>query len=54
MDILKKNGWTLNRINGSHHIFTKEGSGSISVPVHGSKDIGPFAKVLLKQAGIIK
>jgi predicted RNA binding protein YcfA (HicA-like mRNA interferase family) len=28
MAILKENGWTLNRINGSHHIFTGSLAGS--------------------------
>jgi len=37
--ILKKNDWQLDRIKGSHHIMRKEGRGSVSVPVHGSKDL---------------
>jgi predicted RNA binding protein YcfA (HicA-like mRNA interferase family) len=53
MDILRKNGWTLDRVNGSHHIFKKEGaSRPVTVPLHGSKDMGPIAKAILKQAGI--
>jgi predicted RNA binding protein YcfA (HicA-like mRNA interferase family) len=53
MSILRKNGWTLDRVNGSHHIFKKDGATRpISVPLHGNADIGPFAKVILKQAGI--
>jgi len=31
--LLKKNGWQLDRINGSHHIFRKEGM-TVSVPEH--------------------
>ncbi|BBL34683.1 hypothetical protein Nstercoris_00925 [Nitrosomonas stercoris] len=31
-------GWRLYRINGSHHIMHKDGV-SVSVPVHGSKDL---------------
>jgi predicted RNA binding protein YcfA (HicA-like mRNA interferase family) len=50
--ILLKNGWKLNRINGSHHVFEKEGRRSISVPVHGNTDIGRFAQKLLKEADI--
>lgn len=38
MNRLKQNGWVLDRINGSHHIFIKD-SKTIPVPVHGSKDI---------------
>jgi predicted RNA binding protein YcfA (HicA-like mRNA interferase family) len=52
MDILKENGWTLVRIRGSHHIFTKDGHGTVPVPVHGNRDLGVFAKRLLTQAGI--
>ena len=37
INLLKKNGWKLDRINGSHHIFRKEGM-TVSVPVHG-KDV---------------
>ena len=36
--LMKKNEWILDRINGSHHIMIK-GKKTISVPVHGSKDI---------------
>jgi predicted RNA binding protein YcfA (HicA-like mRNA interferase family) len=53
MDILRKNGWYLDRINGSHHVFEKDGaSRSVSVPVHGNHDIGHFAKRILKEARI--
>jgi len=53
MAILRKNGWTLARIKGSHHIFVKEGiDRSVVVPQHGNKDLGRFAYVILKQAGI--
>ncbi|MBP3710202.1 MAG: type II toxin-antitoxin system HicA family toxin [Treponema sp.] len=51
--ILKKNGWVLDRISGSHHIFKKPGkSRSVAVPVHGNDDMGMFAKILLKEADI--
>jgi len=36
---LKAAGWTLARINGSHHVMTN-GTLAVPVPVHGSKDIG--------------
>jgi predicted RNA binding protein YcfA (HicA-like mRNA interferase family) len=33
--ILERNGWTLRRINGSHHIYCKANSPvRISVPIH--------------------
>lgn len=35
---LEAEGWQLNRVNGSHHIMHKDGI-SVSVPVHGSKDL---------------
>jgi len=53
MKILKANGWVLDRINGSHYIFKKDGK-TVSVPLHGNRDIYPFCKKLLKQAGITK
>jgi predicted RNA binding protein YcfA (HicA-like mRNA interferase family) len=52
MDKLKGNGWTLDRTNGSHHIFVKVGCRPVSVPFHGNKDIGNLAKRILKEAGI--
>ena len=36
--LIEANGWSLKRINGSHHIYGKPGERKvISVPVHGSK-----------------
>jgi predicted RNA binding protein YcfA (HicA-like mRNA interferase family) len=52
MDKLKTHGWELSRINGSHHVFVKNGCRPVSVPFHGNKDIGHFAKRILKEAGI--
>ncbi|WP_461245868.1 type II toxin-antitoxin system HicA family toxin [Treponema sp. R6D11] len=52
MNILKKNGWKLDRISGSHHVFEKVGCRPVAVPYHGNKDIGNFAKIILKEAGI--
>lgn len=49
---LKKNGWELKRINGSHHIFEKDGNITI-VGFHGSKDVKkPVIKAIEKQTGI--
>ncbi len=36
---LKAAGWTLARINGSHHIMVKGGL-AVPVPVHGNRDLG--------------
>lgn len=38
--ILEKNNWKLARVNGSHHIYIKEGrTERISVPIHGNEDL---------------
>jgi len=52
MNILKKNGWKLERISGSHHVFDKDGCRPITVPFHGNVDLGILGKRILKQAGI--
>jgi predicted RNA binding protein YcfA (HicA-like mRNA interferase family) len=50
---LKKNGWVLDRITGSHHIMAKEGKRSVTVPVHGKKDLhNGLVAAILKQANI--
>ena len=49
---LKANGWTLNRVNGSHHIMVKEGR-AVPVPVHGSRDIGAgLLSAIARQTGV--
>ena len=51
--IMKRNGWILDRVTGSHHIMIKEGQRSIPVPVHGKKDLPKgLANAILKQAEI--
>ena len=38
--VLEKFGWTLVRVKGSHHIYTKENISKIVViPVHGNRDL---------------
>ena len=38
--LVQKHGWILKRINGSHHIFIKEGRQErIVIPVHGNKPL---------------
>jgi len=52
--IVQKVGWKLNRVKGSHHIYTQENSSVILViPVHGNRDlpIGTL-KAILKNAGL--
>lgn len=51
---LEANGWTLDHITGSHHIYTKPGHPSnVTVPVHGNKTLkkGTFNGIL-KAAGL--
>lgn len=50
--LLEENGWTVDRISGSHHIMVKSNK-TVSVPVHGNRDLpqGMLNK-LLKQAGL--
>lgn len=36
--LLIKDGWELDRVNGSHHIMAKGGQ-TVPVPVHGTKDL---------------
>ena len=52
--LLEKHGWNLLRIQGSHHIYGKEGSiVRISIPIHGNKPLKiGLAKHLLKMAGL--
>lgn len=36
--ILERNGWTLERVRGSHRVYIKAGSSvRLSVPIHGTK-----------------
>lgn len=53
--ILEQNGWTLVRISGSHHVFTKAGEDAkIVVPVHGNKEIKTgLLRAILKTAGLL-
>ncbi len=52
LKLLKKNGWQLDRVSGSHHILAK-GNQTITVPVHGSADLKTGTlKAIFKQAGL--
>ena len=38
--VFERNGWSLLRVHGSHHIYGMEGSViRLSVPVHGNKPL---------------
>lgn len=41
-------GWSLDRIRGSHHIFSKPGRGSFPVPVHKGKVKAAYVKAIEK------
>jgi len=52
--LLKKAGWKLDRINGSHHIMVK-GNKTATIPVHANRSLGKGLEAkLLKQTGIKK
>lgn len=49
---LRAQGWVLERINGSHHIMTKDGR-AVPVPVHGKRDLGAgLLAALQRQTGV--
>jgi predicted RNA binding protein YcfA (HicA-like mRNA interferase family) len=49
---LQKNGWKVDRIQGSHHIMVKDND-TISVPVHAGKDLpAGTLNEILKKAGL--
>jgi predicted RNA binding protein YcfA (HicA-like mRNA interferase family) len=52
--VLEARGWSLERIEGSHHIYTRPGSPlNLSVPVHGNRDLKPgLQRRLMRQAGL--
>lgn len=50
--LLRKHGWEVDRISGSHYILVK-GESTLSVPVHGKKDLKKgLQQALLKEGGI--
>jgi len=49
---LKRKNWQVVRIRGSHHLLSN-GLKTVSVPVHGKKDIGiGLLKAIEKQTGV--
>lgn len=52
--LLERKGWVLRRVNGSHHIYSKEGNPArISLPIHGKVPLKVgLQKHLMKIAGI--
>lgn len=54
--LVEKHDWKLDRINGSHHIYYKEGvKGNLSIPVHGNQDLKKGIQLgLMKTANLTK
>jgi predicted RNA binding protein YcfA (HicA-like mRNA interferase family) len=52
--LVEANGWRLQRIKGSHHIYSKAGERKIiSIPVHGNRNLKPgLALRIARDAGI--
>ena len=52
--LLKKDGWYILRVEGSHHVMAHPiKKGTLTIPVHGSKEIGKgLAIKILKAAGL--
>ena len=51
--LMKKEGWALARVTGSHHWMIKDGRRSISVPVHEKKDLPKgLLHAILREAGL--
>ena len=49
--LLKQNGWTVDRVHGSHYIM-KKGNQTETVPVH-NKDLPPgLLKAIKKRTGL--
>ena len=52
--IIQRRGWTLSRVNGSHHIFTLTGrTERVVVPIHGNQSLKiGLLRALMKVAGL--
>jgi len=51
---IQQAGWNLNRVKGSHHIFTKAGRRErIVIPIHGSRPLKTgLLRALMKITGL--
>jgi len=50
--ILGQNNWQIVRVRGSHHLLSN-GQKTVSVPVHGKKEIGiGLLRAIEKQTGV--
>jgi len=52
--LLERHGWSLLRVQGSHHIYGRPGSNvRLSVPIHGNQALKTgLLRHLLKMAGL--
>ncbi len=51
LNLLKRNGWIVKRVNGSHHILQKDGK-TETVPVHGKDVPTGLLHSILKRTGL--
>lgn len=52
--LVERHGWRLLRVNGSHHVYGKDGSVvRLSIPVHGNRPLKMgLLRHLVRQAGL--
>lgn len=51
LNLLKKNGWEVKRIHGSHHIMQK-GDQTEIIPIHGRDVPAGLLNAILKRTGL--
>ncbi len=51
LKLLKKNGWNVVRINGSHHVLQKDGKTTV-IPIHGKDVPTGLLSNILKETGL--
>lgn len=51
LKLLKKNGWKVARINGSHHVLQKDGKTTV-IPIHGKDIPTGLLNTILKETGL--
>jgi predicted RNA binding protein YcfA (HicA-like mRNA interferase family) len=55
LKVFLANGWTFDRIHGSHHIMVKEGLRAVPIPIHGNQDLPKgLVSAILKQGRLKK
>lgn len=51
LKLLKKDGWDVVRINGSHHVLQKNGKTTV-IPIHGKDVPTGLLNTILKETGL--